>query len=93
MLSFSLKSPPYIAVCIGDNYMLVFGTSGQHSHEDVGLTFPEDYGAISNPNPNPSPNPNPTLTLTQGAAQRTGPLASVAPRRGGADARDVGGAV
>ena len=47
MLSFSLKSPPYIAVCIGDNYMLVFGTSGQHSHEDVGLTFPEDYGAIS----------------------------------------------
>ena len=64
MLSFSLKSPPYIAVCIGDNYMLVFGTSGQHSHEDVGLTFPEDYGAISNPNPNPSPNPNPTLTLT-----------------------------
>ena len=47
MLSFSLKSPPYIAVCIGDNYMLVFGTSGQHSHEDVGLTFPEDYGAIA----------------------------------------------
>ena len=47
MLSFSLKSPPFIAVCIGDNYMLVFGTSGQHSHEDVGLTFPEDYGAIS----------------------------------------------
>ena len=45
-------------MCIGDNYMLVFGTSGPHSHEDVGLTFPEDYGAISNPNPNPDPNPN-----------------------------------
>ena len=69
MLSFSLKSPPYIAVCIGDNYMLVFGTSGQHSHEDVGLTFPEDYGAISNPNP--SPNPNPTLTLTRCSTSST----------------------
>ena len=27
--------------------MLVFGTSGQHANEDVGLTFPEDYGAIA----------------------------------------------
>ena len=34
-------------MCIGDNYMLVFGTSGQHANEDVGLTFPEDYGAIA----------------------------------------------
>ena len=47
MLSFSLKSPPYIAVCIGDNYMLVFGTSSAKADEDVGLTFPEDYGPIS----------------------------------------------
>ena len=27
--------------------MLVFGTSSQHSNEDVGLTFPEDYGPIA----------------------------------------------
>ena len=47
MLSFSLKSPTFVAVCIGDNYMLVFGTSNQHSNEDVGLTFPEDYGPIA----------------------------------------------
>ena len=43
LLSFSLKYPPFVAVCIGDNYMLVFGTSGQHVNEDVGLTFPDDY--------------------------------------------------
>uniref|UniRef100_A0A7S3AT26 WDR19 first beta-propeller domain-containing protein n=1 Tax=Haptolina ericina TaxID=156174 RepID=A0A7S3AT26_9EUKA len=47
LLSFSLKYPPFVAVCIGDNYMLVFGTSGQHVNEDVGLTFPDDYGPIT----------------------------------------------
>ena len=47
LLSFSLCDPPYVAVCIGENYMLVFGTSGQQSNEDVGLTFPDDYGPIT----------------------------------------------
>jgi len=47
LLSFSLKFPPFVAVCIGDNYMLVFGTSGHHANEDVGLTFPDDYGPIT----------------------------------------------
>ena len=46
LLSFSLRYPPFVAVCIGDNYMLVFGTSGQHVNEDVGLTFPDDYVAL-----------------------------------------------
>jgi len=27
--------------------MLVFGTTGTHSNEDVGLTFPDDYGPIT----------------------------------------------
>ena len=70
LLSFSLSSPPFVAVCIGDNYMLVFGTGsgggkggggkegggkegggkeggGGGGKEDVGLTFPEDYGPIT----------------------------------------------
>ena len=47
LLSFSLSYPPFVAVCIGENYMLVFGTTGQHSNEDVGLTFPDDYGPIT----------------------------------------------
>jgi len=48
LLSFSLAShDPFVAVCIGENYMLVFGTSGSHQHEDVGLTFPDDYGPIT----------------------------------------------
>jgi hypothetical protein len=46
MLSFSLSMPPFVAVCIGDNYMLVFGT-GTNNNEDVGLTFPDDYGPIT----------------------------------------------
>ena len=46
MLSFSLSMPPFVAVCIGDNYMLVFGT-GANNNEDVGLTFPDDYGPIT----------------------------------------------
>ena len=47
LLSFSLSYPPFVAVCIGDNYMLVFGTTGTHNNEDVGLTFPDDYGPIT----------------------------------------------
>jgi hypothetical protein len=47
LLSFSLTYPPFVAVCIGENYMLVFGTTGSHNNEDVGLTFPEDYGPIT----------------------------------------------
>ena len=47
LLSFSLSYPPFVALCIGDNYMLVFGTSSAKADEDVGLTFPEDYGPIS----------------------------------------------
>jgi len=47
LLSFSLSYPPFVAVCIGDNYMLVFGTTGSHNNEDVGLTFPDDYGPIT----------------------------------------------
>ena len=47
-LSFSLAShDPFVAVCIGENYMLVFGTTGSHTNEDVGLTFPDDYGPIT----------------------------------------------
>jgi hypothetical protein len=46
MLSFSLSMPPFVAVCIGDNYMLVFGT-GTNNNEDVGLTFPDEYGPIT----------------------------------------------
>ena len=33
LLSFSLSYPPFVAVCIGDNYMLVFGTTGSHNNE------------------------------------------------------------
>jgi len=48
LLSFSRQHPLYVAVCVGDNYMLVFGTSNStHSKEDLGLTFPEDYGPIT----------------------------------------------
>jgi hypothetical protein len=47
LLSFSLSYPPFVAVCIGENYMLVFGTTQTHNNEDVGLTFPEDYGPIT----------------------------------------------
>jgi len=47
LLSFSLSYPPFVAVCIGENYMLVFGTTGTHNNEDVGLTFPDDYGPIT----------------------------------------------
>jgi hypothetical protein len=47
LLSFSLSYPPFVAVCIGDNYMLVFGTAGTHNSEDIGLTFPDDYGPIT----------------------------------------------
>jgi len=49
LLSFSLSSPPYVAVCIGESYMLVFATSGANSkdNEEVGLTFPDDYGPIT----------------------------------------------
>jgi len=47
LLSFSLSYPPFVAVCIGENYMLVFGTTGSHTNEDVGLTFPDDYGPIT----------------------------------------------
>ena len=43
---FSLSYPPFVA-CIGENYMLVFGTTGSHNNEDVGLTFPDDYGPIT----------------------------------------------
>ena len=44
LLAFSLSYPPFVAVCIGENYMLVFGTTGAGNNEDVGLTFPDDYG-------------------------------------------------
>jgi len=48
LLSFSLRQPMYVAVCVGDSYMLVFGTrESAHSKEDLGLTFPEDYGPIT----------------------------------------------
>ena len=50
LMSFSLAYPPYVAVCIGENYMLVFGTTssgGGVPNEDVGLTFPDDYGPIT----------------------------------------------
>ena len=35
LMSFSLSYPPFVAVCIGENYMLVFGTTGASNNEDV----------------------------------------------------------
>ncbi len=34
-----------VAVSIGDKFLLTFDTT--RAHEDLGLTFPEDYGPIS----------------------------------------------
>jgi len=44
-LAFTLGYPPFVAVSVGDKYLLTFDTT--RSHEDLGLTFPEDYGAIA----------------------------------------------
>lgn len=38
-------SGPFVAVSVGDKYLLTFDTTRQH--EDLGLTFPEDYGGIA----------------------------------------------
>ena len=50
LLSFSMSYPPFVAVCIGENYMLVFATTGadgSKGSQDVGLTFPDDYGPVT----------------------------------------------
>ena len=44
-LAFTLGYPPFVAVSVGDKYLLTFDTT--RTHEDLGLTFPEDYGAIA----------------------------------------------
>ena len=44
-LQFNLGYPPFVAVSVGDKYLLTFDTT--RVHEDLGLTFPEDYGAIA----------------------------------------------
>jgi hypothetical protein len=36
--------PPFVAVTLGSKYLLTFDTN--RTHEDLGLTFPEDYGGI-----------------------------------------------
>ncbi|KAG8466563.1 hypothetical protein KFE25_007942 [Diacronema lutheri] len=43
-LGFTLGYPPFIAVSLGTKYLLTFDTTRQN--EDLGLTFPEDYGGI-----------------------------------------------
>ncbi|KAL1502933.1 hypothetical protein AB1Y20_011004 [Prymnesium parvum] len=44
-LAFTLGFPPFVAVSIGDKYLLTFDTT--RVNEDLGLTFPEDYGQIA----------------------------------------------
>lgn len=44
-LAFTLGYPPFVAVSVGDKYLLTFDTT--RVNEDLGLTFPEDYGAIA----------------------------------------------
>ncbi len=44
-LQFTPSYPPYVAVSVGDKYLLTFDTT--RVHEDLGLTFPDDYGAIT----------------------------------------------
>ncbi|KAL3905604.1 MAG: hypothetical protein SGPRY_010857, partial [Prymnesium sp.] len=44
-LSFSLGYPPFVAVSVGDKYLLTFDAT--RVNEDLGLTFPEDYGQIA----------------------------------------------
>ena len=44
-LSFTLNYPPFVAVSVGDKYLLTFDTT--RVNEDLGLTFPEDYGVIA----------------------------------------------
>ena len=43
-LQFTLGYPPFVAVSVGDKYLLTFDTT--RVHEDLGLTFPDDYGGI-----------------------------------------------
>lgn len=43
-LGFTLGYPPFVAVTLGTKYLLTFDTT--RVHEDLGLTFPEDYGGI-----------------------------------------------
>ena len=62
LLSFSLSYPPFVAVCIGENYMLVFGTTGSHNNEvrSLGLGFGGAWGrqwALVNPNTSPPMSP------------------------------------
>ena len=44
-LAFTLGYPPFVAVSVGDKYLLTFDTT--RVNEDLGLTFPEDYGQIA----------------------------------------------
>lgn len=44
LLAFTLGMPPFVAVALGTKYVLTFDTTREH--EDLGLTFPEDYGGI-----------------------------------------------
>lgn len=44
-LAFTSTHPPFVAVSVGDKYLLTFDSSRQH--EDLGLTFPEDYGCLA----------------------------------------------
>ena len=44
-LAFTLNYPPFVAVSVGDKYLLTFDTT--RVNEDLGLTFPEDYGVIA----------------------------------------------
>lgn len=44
-LAFTLDYPPFVAVSVGDKYLLTFDST--RIHEDLGLTFPEDYGHIA----------------------------------------------
>mmetsp|Transcript_32326 Transcript_32326/g.80477 ORF Transcript_32326/g.80477 Transcript_32326/m.80477 type:complete len:185 (-) Transcript_32326:273-827(-) len=43
-LGFTLGYPPFVAVTLGTKYLLTFDTN--RKHEDLGLTFPDDYGGI-----------------------------------------------
>ena len=45
MLQFTPGYPPFVAVAVGAKYLLTFDTT--RVHEDLGLTFPEDYGSIT----------------------------------------------
>lgn len=44
-LAFTDTHPPFVAVSVGDKYLLTFDST--RTHEDLGLSFPEDYGLIA----------------------------------------------